>query len=335
MRNIIRRIVQAFFVVYVVISFSFALVRLMPGSPVDYLRAKLAKQYKGQANTEAINEIIVQQMNINPSDPLHEQYFHYVIRTFQGDLGESFIYGRPVADVIIEAAPWTIFVVGTALILTFVINIALGAFMAYKEGSRFDVSMTMLSTLITSTPFYIAAIFFIFLFAYQIPIFPSGGRYASGLEPGLTTAFILSVVYHSALPIASSVVIGLGSGALGMRGNSIQVLGKDYLRVAQLRGLSHRRITFRYVARNAILPMYTNFMIAIGSIFGGSVILEMIFNYPGLGYYIVTSVSARDYQLMMGGFLLITIAVVIALFIADLTYSTIDPRAGSENTNAN
>jgi peptide/nickel transport system permease protein len=111
-----------------------------------------------------------------------------------------------------------------------------------------------------------------------------------------------------------------------MRGNSISVLGNDYLRVARMRGLSERRIATNYVAKNAILPMYTGLMISIGFMFGGSIILEEIFRYRGMGYYVFTSIGSRDYPLMMGGFITITVAVVISIFIADLTYGKLDPR---------
>src|SRR5699024_8171781 len=117
--------------------------------------------------------------------------------------------------------------------------------------------------------------------------------------------------------------------ALSMRGNSIQILGNDYLRVARLRGLSERRIALRYVGRNALLPMYTSIMIAIGSILGGSTILDQIFAYPGIGYYVYQSIGPRDYPLMMGGFLIITIGILIGVYIADLTYGLVDPQAST------
>lgn len=115
-----------------------------------------------------------------------------------------------------------------------------------------------------------------------------------------------------------------------MRGNSVRVMGEDYVRVAELRGLKSRWIALSYVARNAILPMYTNFLISIGFMFGGAIILEEIFGYYGVGYYMIRSINARDYPLMMGCFLVITIAVVIAIYIGDLTYGKLDPRAGGD-----
>jgi len=164
--------------------------------------------------------------------------------------------------------------------------------------------------------------------AYQAKLFPTGGRVPEGVQSGFNLAYIRGVVYHATLPILSTVVLS-GLASLAMRGNSIRVLGEDYMRVAQLRGLSDAVIATQYVARNAILPMYTGFMISVGTVFGGSVILEIIFVYRGVGFYLVEAARARDYPLMMGGFVLITFCVVVALLIADLTYPMLDPRAES------
>jgi peptide/nickel transport system permease protein len=154
---------------------------------------------------------------------------------------------------------------------------------------------------------------------------------SSGTEASLSVTFLVDALWHAAMPIASFVVTTFGLQALAMRGNSIRVLGEDYLRVARLRGLPDRRIGIMYVGRNAILPLYTEFMIAIGFMFGGSIILEQIFSYPGIGFYLFQSISSRDFPLMMGTFIVITLSVTLAVYVADLTYGLVDPRAGGDN----
>jgi peptide/nickel transport system permease protein len=144
--------------------------------------------------------------------------------------------------------------------------------------------------------------------------------------PGFNVPFMMGVIAHAALPFLSLQIAGFGGPALAMRGNSIQVLGSDYIRVAQLRGLSGARIATRYVSRNAILPLYTGFMIGIASMFAGSVILEEIFAYPGVGYYLVRAFESRDYPLMMASFILLAAVTIVGILIADLTYGLIDPR---------
>jgi peptide/nickel transport system permease protein len=204
--------------------------------------------------------------------------------------------------------------------------------MAYLEGTRFDTSSYVVSMFLNSVPYYVAAIIFVYVVSIQLGMLPQSGRYASGLDPGLNLDFIVSALRHAILPIVSLVVTGFGGVAITMRGNAVQEIGEDYIRVAHLRGVPGKRIATRYVGRNAVLPMYTNFMISIGFMFGGSVILEEIFAYEGLGLYLLQAINARDYPLMMGTFLIIALAVLVCILIADLTYSKIDPRISDQGS---
>jgi peptide/nickel transport system permease protein len=327
MSYILKRIGQSILTVFVVISASFGLIRLLPGGPLDYLRAQAIQQGGSDMSMAEINARIAAQTNIAVDEPVYVQYIDYMIAMFQGDFGQSIWYDRAVTSVIGPAIPWTVFLTASALFLAFTIGVSLGAFMAYKEGSSFDVASTGIGLVLNSTPGYVVALLAVAFLGYRFELFPTGGRYASELTPGLNLPFLTSVLYHGTLPILSMAIVGFGGWALSMRGNSIRVLGEDYLRVARLRGLPTRRIAIRYVARNAILPMYTGLMIAIGTVFGGAVIIENIFAYPGVGFYLIQAINARDYPLMMGGFILITVAMVIGITIADLTYGWLDPRA--------
>lgn len=332
MRYFLRRLAQSVFTLFVVVSASFGLIRLLPGGPLSYLRAQMIQQGGSSMTMAQINRRIAAQTNIEVNEPLYVQYVDYMTALATGDFGRSIWYEQPVAEIIGPAIPWTVFLTGSALFLSFIVGISLGAVMAYNEGSRFDVASTGTGLFLNSTPRYVMALLFVAFLGYRFGWFPTGGRYASELTPGFNLPFIASVLYHGALPILSMAIVDFGGWALDMRGNSIRVLGEDYLRVARLRGLPSRRIAFRYVARNAILPMYTGLMIAIGTVFGGAVIIENIFAYPGVGFYLIQAINARDYPLMMGGFILITVAMVIGITIADLTYGWLDPRAGGGDT---
>ena len=331
-RRIITRVFQALLTVYVVVSFTFAMIRLLPGGPMDYLRGQLLQSSSGNVNMQQINQQVQVYTNIQPDQPIWQQYIDYVASVLSGDFGRSVIFSQPVVDILANALPWTLFVMLVSLVLTFAIGIVLGAVMAYNEGSRLDVGSTMGGILLNSIPYYVAGILLIYVLGYQLDYFPTGGRMNTDTLVGLNYPFIAGALNHAALPIFSLVITGFGGWALTMRGNSIRILGEDFLRVAELRGLTSNRISLRYVGRNALLPMYTNLMINIGFMFGGSVILEQIFRYPGVGYYLYQSIGARDYPLMMGGFLVITITVAIGIFIADVTYGYIDPRAGGEGS---
>lgn len=329
----IERTIQAFLTIICVFALTFALLRLMPGGPMAFLQARLSQNNQDMSQEE-INNMVELYSSVHPEKPIPIAFVDYTTSLLTGDFGRSIWYNQDVIDILAKAMPWTIFVSAVSLFGTFTIGITLGAIMAYSEGSRFDIGSSTVAIIVTSIPFYVVAVLLLWVLGYNTGIFPTGGRVNSSIDPGMNLAFIRSVLYHGALPISALVIAGFGARALSMRGNSIQILGNDYLRVARLRGLSERRIALRYVGRNAILPMYTSIMIAIGSLFGGSIILEEIFLYPGLGYYVFQSLGARDYPLLMGGFLFITIATILGIYIADLTYGLIDPRAGGDDREA-
>lgn len=328
----VQRTLQALLTIFVVVTFTFVLIRLLPGGPMEAMRAQLIEQHQGSLTTEdmeRINRIVEARVNIDPDAPLYVQYFDYMSSILTGDLGESTWHQDPVRDLLIERLPWTIFLMGTAISLSFTLGITLGAIMAYKEGSRLDIGLSSYSTFMTSIPYYVIAVLLVYFLGYQGGYFPIRGRMAAQTTPGLNYPFFAGLVHHAFLPVVSVVITGMGGRALAMRGNSVRVMGEDFIRVAQLRGLKSRTIAVQYVGRNALLPMYTNLMLAIGFMFGGAIILEEIFGYRGVGQLMFSSIGNRDLPLMMGCFLLITVTVVIAIFIADLTYGKLDPRVQS------
>lgn len=327
---LLSRLLQTVFTIFVVITLSFGMIRIIPGGPLDYLKAQMAQRMTtggggGGLSPQALAEI-ERITNINPEEPMYVQYLDYLVAVVQGDFGRSLWYNQPVASIVGDALPWTVFLMSMASFSIFFIGIVLGGVMAYYEGSRFDSTLTIVETLTSTVPYYVFALFLLEGLAYTMGIFPQRGRMATGTTPGINLPFIMGVFHHAALPFLSLVIAGFGTPALQMRGNSINVLGSDYLRVGRLRGLSEEVLSTRYVVRNAVLPMYTGFMISLAALFGGSVILERIFKYPGMGYYLVTAFRARDYPLMMAGFIILTTSTIIGVLIADLTYGFIDPR---------
>lgn len=324
----LRRIGQAVVTVFVVLTLSFAMIRLMPGSAIDYLIIELESAGVAPDRIAATAE---QLTGVNPDKPIHIAYVDYMTSVLQGDLGKSTYYGKPVAAILASAAPWTVFLLSWAICVGFSVGISLGALMAYWEGSKFDIGLTVYGVIMSSIPYYIFALLLVLVFGYKLGWFPVTGYHDGSLQQGFNWPYVESVIRHAVLPVFSLVFSG-SIASLTMRGNSIRVLGEDYLRVARLRGISDTTIALQYVARNAILPMYTGLMISIGGMFGGAVILEEIFGYRGLGYYLLRAVQTRDYPLMMGAFTLITVAVVISLLFADLTYGKLDPRIGGEGS---
>lgn len=337
----VKRVGQAVFTLLSVMTLAFTMFRYLPGGPMDYLRAQLMQSQTtsgdsggaGQSSggstdldVESFNQLAEAYTGVNPDKPIHLAYVEYLAGVLTGDLGRSLWFDQPVAAIIAEALPWTLFILVAASLITFLTGIILGAIMAYAEGSRFDSGMTIINLIQHSIPFFVFAIILLVIFSHSWEVLPEGGRINPDTTPGFNYPYIAGVISHAILPTVTLIIAGFGGGALTMRGNSIRVLGEDYLRVARLRGLPSHRIALRYVMRNSVLPMYTGFMISLGTLFGGSVILERIFSYPGLGYYTVEAFTSRDYPLLMGTFMLTTIVVIIGVLIADLTYGLLDPR---------
>ncbi|SEV85215.1 ABC transporter permease [Natrinema salifodinae] len=330
MNYYLKRTIQIPLTILAVATLTFGLIRLLPGGPFTQLRIQLLQQGVPAEQVDARIEAL---QNIRPDAPLWQQYLDYLIGVVQLDLGQSISLNEPVMDVLARSLPWTVFLVVTSTILMFVVGVVIGALQAYWEGSRFDRLASGGSIFLMSVPYYIFAVLFLFFLAFQLQLFPTGNAVDRGVDASLSPAYLSSVLRHAALPILAFTISGIGSTALNMRGNGIQVLGEEFVEVARLRGLSNSRIATRYVARNAILPMYTGLLLLIGFRLGGTVVLEEIFSYPGLGYYMIQAVNANDYPLMMGCFLVITVTLVVAVYVADLTYGLIDPRITAGDSN--
>jgi len=306
-----------------VISFNFFLIRLMPGNPADYLLMQLI--YERSIPVEEAYKIVQVYFGMNLTRPLHEQYIEYLTSLLRGDLGRSLLsLNTPVSKIIAQSLPWTVFPISISVIISFAIGVSLGMVAAYKRGGKFDRVFLVIAPIFNSIPNYIYALIFLYSLAVIARIFPLYGAYS--VKPGFTLEFISDAFYHAALPILSYVVASFAGWGLAMRGSTISVLGEDYVTAAEARGLPKRRITFSYVGRNAILPLFTSLLISLGYVVGGAVFIETTFSYPGIGYFLVQSVYGRDYTLMQGCFLVLTVAIVIANFIADLVYSRLDPR---------
>jgi peptide/nickel transport system permease protein len=329
-----KRFGQTIFTLFVVTTLAFVLVRMLPGGPEAYIRSQLVAAGQEMSPME-LERLVEAYMSYRPDAPLWEQYINYMVGLVtELDLGQSLWYQRPVADIMFGALPWTMYYSAISLVVGFFSRVILGSAMAYREGTRFDYGMTIWSFFVGSIPYYVVALLTVYLIGFQLGWMPTSGHYDyQNVDPGMNLEFYVSVAKHSGL-IAFSWLPGWLAGSLGMRANAVRILGEDYLRVARLRGLREKRIASRYVARNAILPAYTGLMISIGTLFGGSIILETIFAYPGLGFYTFNALQARDYPLLMGGFIFTTGATLLGITIGDLTYGLVDPRAGGEDREA-
>jgi peptide/nickel transport system permease protein len=320
-----RRILMALVTIYVVVTISFYMVRLMPGNPMQFLESQLEQQ--GSVSPDQIRQQVQAIYGVMPSGPLWQQYLTYVANIFRGDFGNSMLNpGQSVTSIIASALPWTVLLVGISLIISFVIGLVIGTILAAYPETNFSKIMTGVVSFLSAVPNYLIAIVLIYLLGDLHHLFPITGAYSNNTVPGLNFPFIGSVLYHALLPMSAYVIVSFGAWSLAMKGSVTTVLGADYVRAAEARGLGGRRVTQTYIGRNAMLPMVTNLAVSVGYMFGGSVFIETYFAYPGLGYRLINAVNSRDYSLMMGCFILITISVVVSNFVVDLVYPAIDPR---------
>lgn len=327
MKYYARRITFYTITVWAAVSLNFFLPRLMPGNAADIFRAKLLRS--GGEISPAMEKSIALLFG-KSTDSMWDQYVQYWSNLLHGDLGISVTkYPAPVIDLITSALPWTLLLVGTATIISFVLGITLGAWTGWKRGTWVDALIPG-STLLQAIPYFWLALILVAVFSVKWQIFPITGGYdifAFPRGPEMSADFIKSALYHGILPALTVVISSLGGWLLGMRNMMVATLSEDYIVTAEAKGLRPRRILTTYATRNAVLPSIAGFGITLGFVVAGSIVMERVFTYPGIGKLMIDAVEGKDFSLMQGVFLVITLTVLAANFIMDLIYGFIDPRA--------
>lgn len=313
------RILQYVLVLLIAVSLNFMLPRMMPGNPL----ALLAGADVGLLSPEQRAEVSAR-AGLDRS--IGDQYVAYLGDLASGDLGFSYRQKRPIVDMIAERLPWTFLLAGSALLFSAIVGVGLGAFSAWRRGRPTDLTLLGLMIALDSLPSFWLGMLFVSFFAVQLGFFPSGGAItaASSLE-GVDLA--LDVAGHAVLPVLTLSLLSIPGVYLTMRYAMLSVLGEDFIRTARAKGVSERAVLFRHVARNALAPVATVLALRLGLAFGGTVVVETVFSYPGLGRLIFEAVSGRDYPVMQATFLVFTVAVLLSNLLADVLYPLIDPRA--------
>ena len=303
------------------IVMNFAVPRLMPGSPVDGMIAQL-----GQRATPAAIAAIKARFGA-VEQPVWEQFIDYVKGLVTLDLGVSVkYYPQTVTEVLGRSAGWTAFLVVTAIVFSLCVGVSLGAVAAWRRGGRFDGFVSPFSVVLIAVPPVIVALATLFTFGVSLRWFPVGYAYDPNLDPGFNPTFFGSVFYHAIMPVLTLSPYLIGEFQTTMRSSMISVLGEDYVTMGRAKGLSEAAVMFGYAARNAMLPVLTNLALILGAVFGGSIVTEIVFNYPGLGLTLFTASVARDYPVIQGQLLLMTLATLGANLLVDILYGLVDPR---------
>jgi len=325
MQVMVRRIGFYILTAIVAVTVDFMIPRVIPGNPVSAVLAKSA----GANITPATIRALDLQFGSHTTEGLSGQYAHFWSGIFHGNLGVSTSNGMaPVTSVIRAALPWTLGLVGTATVLSFVLGTLIGALVAWRRGTWLD-NLLPATTFFQAAPYFFLAFLAIDLFAIKLGWFPA--ERAANIDdfPALNWTYISDVLDHAILPALTIVVASAAGWIIGMRNVMITTMDEDYVLIAQAKGLPKHRVIW-YAARNAILPSISSFSLAIGFVVSGALLTEIVFSYPGLGYLLLNAVQEADYALLQGIFLVITMAVLLANLVADFVYVFLDPRTRQE-----
>ena len=323
MSFILRRL--AFYVVaaWVAITLNFFIPRAVPGNPVQTILSKYPdltpQAYK------ALSQMIGGALQ---HGSLWSQYTAYLSDVFHFNFGTDLAnFPTPVSQILDQAIPWTLILVGTATVIAFLLGTLLGILAGCRHGGALDRSLPLLMFL-QAAPYFFVALILVYFLALKGGWLPSAQGYsAQDVSPGWNWAFISNAAEHSILPAGTIVLTSVAGWMLQMRNVMITTISEDYVVAAQAKGLSKSRIIYTYAARNALLPQLQGFGLALGFVVSGSVVMEIVFSYPGIGYNLVQAVGAKDFPLMQALFLVITFAVLIANLLVDVIIVLFDPRA--------
>ena len=314
----LERTLQYLLVLVAAISLNFFLPRAMPGSPLQFLAGEDVAMLPAAERQALLARTGLDQ-------PLPHQYVKYVASLARGDLGYSYQANKPVLAMLVERLPWTLLLTGSALLLSTLFGVIVGALAGWRRNHFLDHAAVSLSILLDSVPTFWLGMMLVALFAVQWPLFPVFGA----LTPwsNLTGwAYVADVAKHLVLPTVTLTLASLSGTFLVMRYSLLAELGEDYIRTARAKGVAERRVLYKHALRNASMPVFTVFMLNLGTLVGGAVVIETVFAYPGLGRMLFEAASNRDYPLLQGAFLLITLSILVSNVLADLVYPLLDPR---------
>jgi peptide/nickel transport system permease protein len=319
-RALLHRLGQMLFVLWVVTTLLFFLFRLMPGSPLA--------AYIDTSMTEEQQTILLHQFGLDR--PMYEQYALYLYNVAQGSLGYSFIYKESVGSILLAALPNTLLLTLTSLLIAYAFGILAGAFLAARRGTWVEAVALPLVLASRALPEFWLGMVLLAIFSFSLGLFPGGGATSPGASFPSAFARFASVDYlrHLVLPALTLAIFLQGLPLLLMRSNMLEVMQEEFVVMSRVKGLSEWSIIIRHAARNALLPVATALALGIGSSIGGNVVVESVFSWPGLGRRLVEAVSASDYPLAQGAFLMIATAQVVMNCVADVLYATLDPRVG-------
>lgn len=325
-----KRALQMLAVIFCGISATFLVTHLSPIDPVEQVLGRLSARSNLSPEAIAATRAALTEM-YGTNQPILSQYFNFWTRLLRGDLGPSLMaFPTPAMALVSRAMPWTLGLLVSATLITFVVGNLLGALAGYNQNNRFFKMFGIIAMGIQPIPYYVVAFILLIIFGFLWPVLPISGGFAMDVTPGYNWPFISSVLQHAILPAFSVVLVGFGGWFIGMRALVSNIVNDDYVTYAELAGVQKPTIVNSYVIRNAIVPQLTALAMALGGVFSGTVITEQVFNYPGLGSLLIDAVNAGDYSLVLAVSTVSITAVAVAIFIVDLLHPLLDPRVKTE-----
>ena len=328
-KYLLTRFLQFLIVIFLSVTLVFIIVRMMPSDPVEKTIAQITSTgtFLDPADVEKMIKSLREMYGLEGS--ILSQYFQTWKRLLTLNFGPSLsFFPTPVSSIIKESVFWTIGLLGVVILVSWVIGNVLGVIAGYYS-KKLPVAMKLIDLIfmvIRPIPYYILAFIFLVLFSYLIPAFPSQGAYSVGMIPGFNLPFIIDVLKHATLPALSMILLQTTMWFQSMKIISTGVANEDFVIYAKYGGIPNRKIIFKYVFRNALLPQVTSLSLSLGRIFGGALITEIVFSYPGLGGTLYSAIMSSDYNLIIGIVLFSIVAVSLGTLILDFIYPLFDPR---------
>lgn len=326
-----RRILLFFIIIWAAATLNFFLPRITGGDPIrSRLLQQAASGGAAQAGMEQMVEVYQQRFGLD--DPLWQQYLTYLSSVARLDFGYSMAsYPATVSEIMVDAILWTAGLLFTATILAFIIGTILGALIAWPRSPKWIRYLMPPLLTLSAVPFFLLGLLLVYIFAFKLQWFPLFGGYTPGTFPAWNLDFALDVLKHSILPALAILLAQIGFWAIGMRGMMVTAEGEDYMIFGEASGLKGRTLFTHYAMRNALLPQTTGLALSLGQVLSGALLVEVIFNYPGIGGVLYFSIRQFDYFVIQGIIFTVVLGVAIATLVLDLIYPLLDPRIKYES----
>lgn len=323
-RYIASRILQTIFTLWAFLTILFIMFRIVPGNP--------ATMYVVSGMSEEQRQAMLERLGLN--EPLHVQYLDYVTDLLTFDLGQSYTFNMAVEALLWQRFINTFVLMAPALVTAFGLAIFIGSLLGWYRGSRFE-KVGIIGSLVTrSTPSFFLGLLLLIIFTFQLGWTPSGGMLTAGSvagdQPGFVKFLSVDFLRHAILPYLTATIVWFATPVLLMRNSMLEMITSNFIEIKKAEGFPEYVLIYKHAVRNSILPLVTEAAVTVGFAFGGSVVIETVFNWPGMGSTMVTALFDRDYPVAQGAFFIMGTVVIIMNFVADLLYMVLDPRVGYE-----